>query len=673
MAFGQQARGGTPVKRRFELEPPAPASAPSTVGGRWSGLRRRYASADPRSLGLFRVALGALLAVDVALKFPDSAAHLSNSGWLPNHFALFRPMSEHLFSVYFAFSSPREVHFLLGLHVLVCLLLMVGYRTKVMQLLALLLTTSLNSRNILIENGGSVVLNILLAWTVFLPLGGRFSVDALRASWRARQETTAATLNDRLDPPRRLAPVVSLAVTGLLLQWATIYAFNAVQKNGVPWRDGTAVYYFLQQDRLVTWFGAWLRGVLPLGGMKLLTFAALLIETALPVLLLSPWRPQLTRMLAFGLAILLHVGIDSVLQLGSFSWALLVAFVAFVPSEGWLVLRRYFIGRRTPCVLHFQPESGASLALCRLVKRLDSLGLVTFRAVDEASPNKAHKSLCVSVNGEKSQAGWEALVAITDALWFGSRTLRLLGPLLRRPLERRLAQLATEPAELDAELGLEHLPAQDDARAPEPSPAQQLWRQTRWSLGEAGAALLLVICATQVLLDNQAVPSALKPLHRPRLFEALVAYPRIFQGWSMFAPEPPRSDGRLVIDGRTRDGRHFDPLTAAAPVFEVHPRGTPRTNLTWGYFHVRIVEERFRIYWGGVRDFVMKHHQLTGRPDDELVSFEAYYVTETFPSPGAPRRPPERRRLFSSSALSAESSPPPSKGKPTQAPEPRAQ
>jgi hypothetical protein len=636
-------------------------------------LLRRYGSADPRSLGLFRVALGALLAVDVALKFPDSAAHLSNSGWLPNHFALFRPMSEHLFSVYFAFSSPREVQVLLGLHILVCLLLMVGYRTKLMQLLALLLTTSLNSRNILVENGGSVVLDILLAWTVFLPLGRRFSVDALRASWRARQETTAAALNERLDPPRPVAPVVSLAVTGLLLQWATIYAFNAVQKNGVPWRDGTAVYYFLQQDRLVTWFGAWLRGALPLGGMKLLTFVALFIEGSLPVLLLSPWRPRITRMLAFGLAILLHVGIDAVLQLGSFSWALLVAFVAFMPSEAWLVSKRYFIARRTPCVLHFQPESGASLALCRLVKRLDSLGLVTFRALDDASPKKALKSLCVSVNGEKSQAGWDALVAIADALWFGSRTLRLLGPLLRRPLERRLAQLATQPAEVDADLGLEHLPAQGDARAPEPSPARQLWRQTCSNLGEVGVALLLVVCTTQVLLDNQAVPSALKPLHRPPLFEAIVAYPRIFQGWSMFAPEPPRRDSRLVIDGRTRDGRHFDPLTGAAPVFEVHPRGTPRTNLIWGYFHVRIAEDRFRSYWGGVRDFVMKHHQLTGRPQDELVSFEAYYVTETFPPPGAARQPPERRRLFSSSALPGDAPPPASKGKPTKPPKPRAQ
>lgn len=662
------------MSRRYELAPPAAPPEPAQPAGVWPKLVQLYGSADPRSLGALRVALGALLAVDVALKFPDAAAHLSNSGWLPNHFALFRPISDHLFSVYFAFNTPREVQVLLGLHVLVCLLLMVGYRTKLMQILALLLTTSLNSRNVMIENGGAVILDILLVWTLFLPLGARFSVDSLRASWRARKETTEAALNQRLDPPRLLAPIASLAVTALLLQWVVIYAFNAVQKNGAPWRDGTAVYYFLQQDRVVTWFGAWLRQSLPLGGMKLLTFAALGIEGVLPLLLLSPWRPHVTRLVAFGLAALLHGSIDCVLQLGSFSWALLVAFLAFVPPQAWTFLRGYFTRRRTPCVLHFSPTSGASLGLSRLVKRLDGLGLVTFRALDEASPRKAGRSLCVSVGGERSVAGWDALLALADALWFGRRPLRLLAPWVRRRAERRMAQLAADPAELDLDLGLEHLPAQADAPAPEVTPARQLWNRLRARASEAAVAFLMVVCATQVLIENEAVPAALKPLGRPRLFEAVITYPRIFQGWSMFAPAPPDRDGRLVIDGRTRDGRRFDPLTGAEPVFELRPRGAPRTNLLWVYFHVRIAEDRFRAYWGGVRDFLMNHHKLTGRAEDQLASFNAYYVTQRFPAPGAPPPPPERQLLFSSSAGPAEATPaarPPRK--PPKPASPRAQ
>jgi len=642
------------VKHHFELVPPAPVTPLAAPVSFWTKLLKLYASADPRSLGLFRIALGTLLAVDVALKFPEVAAHYSNAGWLPNHFALFRPMSDHLFSVYFAFGSPLEVKCLLSLHLLVCLLLLVGYRTKVMQILALVLTTSLNSRNILIENGGSVVLDILLVWSVFLPLGRRLSVDSFLASLRARSETTEMSLNERLLPTRDTRAVVTLAVTALILQWATIYFFNTLHKNGAPWRDGTAVHYFLQQDRLVTWFGAWLRGVLPLGLIKLLTYGTLLIEASVPVLLLLPWRSHVTRMVAFGLVALLHLSIDSVLQLGSFSWAMPLAFVALIPSEAWRWAAERWTRARTACVVHFSPEVGGSLLLCRAIKRLDGLGLVTFRALDEASPKKAQKGFCVSVSGEKSVVGWDALLAVSDALWCGPRPLKLLAPFVRGRVTRRLNQLVAAPQELDLDFGLEGLPLEGDAIAPEPSAAQLAVARLAGTLREGLVLLVLVACATQVLLENPGVPRALKPHGRPALFATIITYPRIFQGWSMFAPEPPLSDGRLVIDGRTKDGRHFDPLTGHEPVFEVQPPGEPRTNLLWGYFHIRIAEDRFRAYWNGVRDFVQNHHKLSDRPADELVSFEAYYVTQAFPAPGAKKAPAERRKLFSNTFMPGE-------------------
>ena len=661
------------MTRRYQLNPALPVEEPVSHSGVWSRLVRLYGSADPRSLGLLRIALALLLAVDVLLRFPDVEAHYSNAGWLPNHFALFRPMSDHLFSVYFAFGSPLEVKVMLGLHLLVCLLLLVGYRTRLMQILVLVLTTSLNSRNILIESGGSVVLNLLVAWTVFLPLGHRFSLDAVRGSLRERRETTESALNERLDPPRDARPVVSLAVSALLLQWSAIYLFNTLQKNGSAWRDGSAVYYFLQQDRLVTGLGAWLRGALPLGGIKLLTYATLVIEGLVPALLLSPWRPHVTRLVAFGLVTLLHLSIDSVLQLGSFSWAMPVVFFAFVPHQAWSWAVRRWQARRVPCVVHFDPESGAALVLCRVVKRLDALGLVTFRALDEDSPKKTERSFTVSPLGEKSVSGWEAVLAIGDALWFGRRPLAVLAPLVRRRLTRRLSQMAAAPAELDRDFGLEQVPLQADARSAEPSEARRLFGRALGSLREAGVAFLLVACGSQLLVENPIVPVSLKPQQRPVAFQAVIEYARIFQGWSMFAPQPPMSDGRLVIDGRTKDGRKLDPLTGAEPVFELHPAGTPRQNLSWGYFHIRIAEDRFRAYWNGVRDFVMTHHRLTERPEDELVSFEAYYVTQAFVPPGQKQPPPERRELFSNSYVPSEVTPPARphpKGKPGK---PRAQ
>ncbi len=100
------------------------------------------------------------------------------------------------------------------------------------------MTTSLHNRVLVAENWGGVAMGVLMVWTVFLPLGRRFSVDALRASLRARPDETPADLAAGVPPPDE-RPTTSLAALGLLLQIAVIYWFNFVHKSGPTWRDGT--------------------------------------------------------------------------------------------------------------------------------------------------------------------------------------------------------------------------------------------------------------------------------------------------------------------------------------------------------------------------------------------------------------------------------------------------
>jgi hypothetical protein len=265
----------------------------------WEFLKRTYASADPRSLGLFRIALGTLLFVDLVRRIPDIEAHYANTGWLTNHYMLFRPMSSYLFSLYLAASTPGEVKVFFAVHLLVYLLFLIGYRTRLMHVLSLVMLVSINSRNIAVENGGYVVLTLLVTWSMFLPLGKRFSVDALRESFRARREGTELALNDRSAPALAVTPVVSLAVAALILQWTTIYYFNVVHKSGPEWKDGTAVYYFFQQDRMVTWWGGFIRDYVPMWGFKAMTWGALAIESMVTVLLVSPIASHKTRMVAW--------------------------------------------------------------------------------------------------------------------------------------------------------------------------------------------------------------------------------------------------------------------------------------------------------------------------------------------------------------------------------------
>src|SRR6185369_12084221 len=105
-----------------------------------------------------------------------------------------------------------------------------------------------------VENGGYTVENLLLLWTCFLPLGDRFSLDALLASMRRRREVSAAELADRGDvlSPEQRAPHVTLVAAIVLLQLSAIYYFNFVHKTGASWKDGTATHYVLYISHYAT-------------------------------------------------------------------------------------------------------------------------------------------------------------------------------------------------------------------------------------------------------------------------------------------------------------------------------------------------------------------------------------------------------------------------------------
>jgi hypothetical protein len=609
-------------------------------GAGWRARVENYASADPRSLGLFRIALGTLLFLDAARRYPDIEAHYANTGWLPNHFMLFRPMSDYLFSLYLACSSPGQVKVLLALQLLVDVLLIVGFRTRTMHVLAAILLCSLNSRNVMIENGGWVVLTLLTVWSMFLPLGRRFSVDALLRSLREKREATLEELNAPLA--RDTAPVVSLAVLALVLEWIAIYAFNAWQKNGAPWRDGTAVYYALHQHGMLTALGSWLGNTLSLGAIRVLSFGALAIEAGVAVLLIVPIRTELTRMLAWLLVCVLHLSIAAVLHLFTFSWAMMVMFFALIPREAWEMLGARLRVRRPDRELLVDPSSSLSIAVCRVIKRFDLLEKIRFRA---AEGEDVGRFVVVDPKSGRRARALNGLSSLAQALPLGRATVtwsRLPG--MARLIKKAIRHAERRPEYYEAYLELE---APTTVEESQPSPAREFLRSIWSRAGEGAVLVLLVCCGSQLLMENQAVPAWLKPNKRPAWMSAVVIYPRLFQGWSMFAPAPPLDDVAVVVDGRTKDGRHFDPLTGSEPSFDVAARAAHSRNCEWYYFERHLSEDRFKIYLNGVRDFLKNHHELTGKPEDALVAFDVWSVSEVIALPGAPKAAPVKSKILS--------------------------
>lgn len=634
-------------------------------------------------MGLFRISLGLMLCFDVARRWPNVFEFYANTGWLPNHFALFRPMSGHLFSIYHAFSTPGEVKLLLAIHFTIALCFLVGWHTRLMNVLLVVLTTSLNSRNIALENGGWVMLNLVTVWSVFLPLGRRFSIDAVRNTLRRRvtpgppppgeapETADAAALGDRSPEPSPrfdVAPFLSLAFLGILLQWAVVYYFNAVSKSGPSWHDGNAIYYFIHQDRLTQELGIWVRSWLPLSATRAMTHVALVIEYAIGALLVLPIFYRPARVLAWVLGVGLHLGIALFASLGPFVWVMLVPYPLFVAPEYWDRLEAWLKRRKPALEVQIREELGGR-SLGRIVKAIDTLDLAQVAYVRELTPSfqvrrrapepgaagdtAAGDTAAGDTTAGDTTAGdttAEDAATIQPGPWLvGGRGLALLGQTWLLP--RALSAWCALPG-VRSVWGwlLQRLTAGGQLERGVPSsnaaPLKQGVARALFWCGQALAVLLMVATGSQVLVENRSVPESLKPRQRPAWLEAIVVYPRLFQGWSMFAPDPPREDGRVIVDGRTADGRKLDPFTGHEPSFDVPRSPQVWNDGDWAAFHTRIAEPRFSGNYPALRDLLLRHHELTGRPQDKLVSFEIWYGTQGIPPPGGVVPPPRFRKLL---------------------------
>jgi hypothetical protein len=123
----------------------------------------------------------------------------------------------------------------------------------------------------------------------------------------------------------------------------------------------------------------------------------------------------------------------------------------------------------------------------------------------------------------------------------------------------------------------------------------------------------------------------------------------------MFAPEPPYEDGRMVVDGRTEDGRKVDPFTGAEPDFD------PETSVGWGHsqlwcdYHLKMYFARYAANRQHLKEYLQNWHLRTGRPRDRLVAFDVWWVSDKSPGPGEAHGKPQKPVLLASSGKVSDS------------------
>ncbi|MGK2949038.1 MAG: HTTM domain-containing protein [Acidimicrobiales bacterium] len=202
---------------------------------------------------------------------------------------------------------------------------MVGYRTRLSSVVAVLCLIALQRTNTTIFNSGDLLLRQVGIAVALAPAGVMWSLDARRARQRGHP----------LDTMR--AP---FAMRLLQLELALGYALSAWAKlRGDTWHDGTALAFALRIEDLERFAAPeWLfeQGVL----LNLVTWAALLFEASFIYLV---WQRR-WRLWVLGAGVAFHLGIDLFLDIGYFSIAIWLAYLAFLPTA----LADRIVGRLSP-------------------------------------------------------------------------------------------------------------------------------------------------------------------------------------------------------------------------------------------------------------------------------------------------------------------------------------
>ncbi len=272
-----------------------------------------FKPADPRPLGLIRIAVALLLLWSYGWLGLDLGAVVGRQGWAdPSTVRSALPPGG--WSLWFAIPDPLQPY-VWSLGIVALLALLFGVGARVAAIVAWIFVVSTMRRAPMLLFGFD---NVIATWLLYLAVSGASGqAFALRLPGRPRRvlrRTISANLGLRL----------------IQLHLCLIYASAGLAKlQGRPWWDGTAVGMLLGNSE----FRAFDLGFLAdhPRWLELATHGTIALEILYPILIwFRGWRPWLLAG-----AVAMHLGIALAMGLTEFSLTMIAGNLAFWPSD-WL-------------------------------------------------------------------------------------------------------------------------------------------------------------------------------------------------------------------------------------------------------------------------------------------------------------------------------------------------
>ncbi len=491
---------------------------------------------------LFRISLGIYLLVDfLVIGLPFYASLYTDAGVYPRWLL----MSEypHLTAKLslLAMNDYWLFHVLfVAAYITSLIALTLGWRTRLSTLLALVGFVSLDSRNLLIISGADQLTRLLLVWSLFLPLGRFFSVDAA------------------LSPERRDAPYPRLPFMAIKIQIAVIYLMSAINKlAGNSWLEGGAVRRSLVNNmfsgqELSRWLVEHASFLL-----VPLTFGVLVFQFSFSLLIYSPWRRDLMRAIAIAGAFLMHFAFIFLLNVGTFPYICMAYLLLLAPDRWW---HRLFAKRRarlSPVRIYYEPDCGFCLKIVRLLREFSLPAATPIRPASDDPEAlallRAHNSWVVYDHRGKARLKWDGVAYVLKRspafAWLGRLTdMEVLKPRMEK-LYRRIGDNRPKLGEISARI----LPVRAERI---PGRIQQ---------GFCLFLLILMLLYNALSIPKPAFPQpwakqAVGAFHidMPKWFANLVSFMQVAQTWDLFAPNPEMLIRRFSITGIYENNQVID-------------------------------------------------------------------------------------------------------------------
>ncbi|SEH17541.1 Vitamin K-dependent gamma-carboxylase [Natronorubrum sediminis] len=283
-------------------------------------VRRNLADSvriDTRTLVVFRVFVGLLIIADVFLRSRNLSFYYTEDGVVPQSIAM-ELSADNAFSFYHLTTDPTVIAALMGLQVLIAIQLIVGYKTRLAMVLSFLFVVSLDHHNPLVLSYADTLFRLLLFWAIFLPLGERWSVDAVHADRGPRES------------------VAGIASALILSQMVYMYFLNWYHKSQSDlWTGGEATPLVMGLDDMTFLLTPYIRQFPALLELGTHLWYYMLMFSWLLIVLVGRKRMFLVALFVGG-----HVSFILTVRIGAFPYVAIAGLLLFLQAQFWTDLKR---------------------------------------------------------------------------------------------------------------------------------------------------------------------------------------------------------------------------------------------------------------------------------------------------------------------------------------------